>query len=177
MHKPSFCPDSRLSFQMMWKQQPALLPPTWSPRAPSLQCCCSLLAPGALLPLRHPCRGSASARGLLTAVFMPAQPLASPLSMPSRGSLVVSLVKLLWLQLVQHKAGAERASNRHPRGKTSLCHQPSWTSGRQSWRGKVERASVRSIHVHGSSVPAPSATHRHCLSSLLFFRRSNLEHV
>lgn len=161
----------------MWKQQPALLPPTWSPRAPSLQCRCSLLAPGALLPLRHPCRGSASARGLLTTVFVPAQPLASPLSMPSRGSLVVSLVKLLWLQLVQYKAGAERASNQHPRGKTSPRHQPSWTSGRRSWRGKVERASVRSIHVHGSSVPAPSAMRGQRLSSLLFFRKSNLEHV
>lgn len=83
---------------MMWKQQPAHLPPTWFPLAPLLQHC--RLAPdsgGVCYPPSLHAEAQALARGLQATVCMPAQPLAFLLSMPSRGSLAFPVVKLLWL--------------------------------------------------------------------------------
>ena len=99
MHKPSFCPDSRLSFQMMWKQQPALLPPTWSPLVPLLQHCHLLPNPGD----SSPSPASTPRLSLCPGGSRRAQPLAFLLSMPSGGSLAFPVLQLMWLKPVQKR--------------------------------------------------------------------------
>lgn len=136
MHKPSFCPDSRLSFQMMWKQQPALLPPTWSPLAPLLQCCClvpdsgdSSPSPAFMTRLRLWPGGSTPLS------LCPLSPWPFFSECQAGGSLVFPVVKLLWLKPIQHQAGTERESNPPGGGGGCVCKtppgcQPSWNSNR-----------------------------------------------
>lgn len=165
MHKPSFCPDSRLSFQMMWEQQPALLPKTWSPLMPLLQRCSLLPKSGGFAPspafvwrLRLWPEGS-------TPLFLcPLSPLAFLLAMPSGGSLVFPVVRLLWLKPIQRQAGTERASNRHPGAAKLPC------AGMPTGDPREKRTSMHTwIYVCGCHVPALSAMSRHCHSAFTFF--------
>lgn len=125
---------------------------------------CSRLRRFLSLPSLHD-EAQALARGLHATVFMPAQPLAFLLSMPSGGSLVFPVVKLLWLKPIQHQAGTERESN--PPGGGCVQNSPRLPAQLEFKQVILERkggACTRVICVCGSSVRALSVTSRHCFS-------------
>lgn len=106
----------------MWEQQPALLPPTWSPLMPLLQRCRLVPKSGGFAPSPAFMRRLRLWPGGSTPLFLcPLSPLAFLLNTQSGGSLVFPVVKLLQLKPIQRQAGTAQASNHHPGGTKLPC--------------------------------------------------------